>query len=85
MVEAQGTFRNQTRFRWRIVIIKLKAQAVGPPIVSLPRLLIHIFVATLHIGGRSSIRNLRMPMPGDPLTKEWNLTIFVYFCPQGCV
>ena len=34
-------------------------QAGGPRLVGCPRLLIQIFAATLHIGGRSSIRNLR--------------------------
>jgi len=36
-----------------------KSQAVGPHLVSFPRLLIHILPATVHIGGRSSIRKLR--------------------------
>jgi hypothetical protein len=58
-VQAQVTFRNQTSFRRRAVITTPKAQAVGTPLVSFPRLLIHIFAATLHIGGHSSIRNLR--------------------------
>ena len=40
-------------------ISKPKSQAVGPHLVSFPRLLIHILPATVHIGGRSSIRKLR--------------------------
>jgi len=36
-------------------------QAGGTPVVGCPRL--NIFTATLHIGGRSFIRNLRRAIP----------------------
>jgi len=49
------TFRNVMRFY---------PPAGGPPLVGCPRLLIqYIRAATRHIRSRSSIRNLRTPMP----------------------
>jgi len=47
---------------WGVVSISPNLQAGGPPLVGCPRrdCLFNIFAPTLHIGVRSSIRNLKM-------------------------
>ena len=72
-----------------------KTQAGVPPLVGCRRLLIHIFTATLHIEGRSSIRSLRTHhavVTGTHLLRaSWMLgryfmwpVSFVTFC-RSCV
>ena len=79
----QGTFHNQTSFRWRVLNNTPKAQAIRLLLVSFSRLHIHIFAASLHIGGRSSIHKLRTPMyrwqgPTYQGTKLKHLCVFLY-------
>ena len=45
--------------RGGIVSASPNPQAGGPPLSSVRDFLFNLFAATLHIGGRSSIRNLR--------------------------
>ena len=48
-----------TFLRWGVVSTSLNLQTGGPPLVAVRDCLFNIFAATLHIGGRSSIRNPR--------------------------
>jgi len=45
--------------RWGVVSTSPKPQAGGTPLSAARHCLFNIFAATLHTGGRSSIRNLR--------------------------
>ena len=51
--------QHDTFLRRGVVSTSPKPQAGGPPIVGCPDCLVNTLAATLHIGGRSSIRNLR--------------------------
>jgi hypothetical protein len=52
-------WKHDTFLRWGVVSTSPNPQYGGLPLLGCPRLLINIFAATLHIGGSSSIRNLR--------------------------
>ena len=54
------TYRNKMSLWWGVVSTSPNPQAGGPPILGCPQLLSQYIAATLHIGGRSSIHNLRM-------------------------
>jgi len=58
-MEAHESISKQGQFLQWEVSTSPNLQAAGPSLVCCPRLLFNIFAATLHIGGRSSISNLR--------------------------
>ena len=52
-------FLNMNVLQGWVVSTSPNPQAGGPPLVGCPDCLFNLFAATLHKGGRSSIRNLR--------------------------
>jgi hypothetical protein len=50
---------NSTFLRGEVVSASPNPQAGGPPLSAVRNCLFNLFAATLHIGGRSSIRDLR--------------------------